>query len=98
MKQDTLNSIKDIGLCLKTLIKSRFNRDTKLIYSNTGRYKNLYISFYKNHTWQFYLEDRGTYYLIYLLKDSRVVRKDVIKKGETVDRFYTRILHFIRLI
>ena len=98
MKHDILRSIKDIGLCLKTLIKARFNKNTKVIYTSSGRYKSLYISFYKNHIWQFYIEDKVSYYMIYLLKDNKVAKKDVLKKGETIDRFYTRILHFINLI
>lgn len=98
MKPDILTSIHDIGLCLKTLVKSRFNKNVKVIYNSTGRYRSLYISFYKNHIWQFYVEDHVSYYLIYLLKDNKVIRKDMIKKGDTIDRFYTRILHFIRLI
>ena len=97
MKPDTLKSIHDIGLCLKTLIKSRFNKDTKAIYTS-GKYKSLYISFYKNHAWQFYIEDHIAYYLIFLLKDNKVIRKDIIRKGDTIDHFYTRILHFMYLI
>lgn len=98
MKPEKINNISDVGLCLKTLIKFRFNRDTKVIYNSSGRYKSLYISFFKNHAWQFYVEAHGTYYLIYLLKDNKIVKKDMIRKGDTVERFYTRILPFIRLI
>lgn len=98
MRPDILRSINDIGLCLKTLIKARFNKNVKLIYNSAGRYKSLYVSFYKNHIWQFYIEDRISYYIIYLLKDNSVIKKDIFKKGDTIDHFYTRILHFIHFI
>lgn len=97
MKKDILKSIRDIALCLQSMVKSRWNKNIKIIFTK-GRYQSCYFSFYKNYVWQFYVEDRTSYYMIYLLKNERVIKKDMIRKEEPVDRFYLRMSHFFHLI
>ena len=51
-RRERIGSIKDIGVCLQSIIKSRYNKNVKLIYTK-GLYKSLYVSFYKNYVFQF---------------------------------------------
>ena len=64
--RDYIKSIKDIMLCLQSMIRTRFNKQVKIIFTD-GRYKSAYTSFYKNYTWQFYVENKVAHYNIYLL-------------------------------
>ena len=96
--REYIQSISDIGLCLQTMIYNRYKKKTKPIYTH-GRYKSLYITFYRSsHVFQFYVEDRASNYMIYLLKNEKIVRKDVIHKRESIERFYIRMSHFFHII
>lgn len=97
MKRDIITSIRDIGLCLQTMIKTRYKKKTKPIYTN-GKYKSLFISFYKNQAWQFYVQDKSGYYLICLLRNERLVRKDIVRREELIERFYQKMIYFFRII
>lgn len=96
-KQEILKSINDIGLCLKSMIKTRYNKKVRLIYTS-GKYKSLFLSFYKNHVWQFFVEDRYNYYLVYMLKDDKVIRKSVLRKNISIDQLYRELTYFFNLI
>ena len=96
--RDIIKSIDNIMLCIQALIKMRFNKRTKIIYSK-GRYRSAHISFCKNpYVWRFYCEDQVSHYMLYLLKDDRIIRKDFIKKEELVNQFYTKLNYFFRYI
>ena len=95
--RDYIENIRDFGLCIQNLVKTRFNKDVKLIFTK-GRYKSMYVSFYKNHLWQFYIEDKQSCFEVYLLKDNKIVRKDTFLKKETVERFYQKMMYFFRMI
>lgn len=95
--RDYIKSIKDIMLCLQSMIRTRFNKQVKIIFTD-GRYKSAYTSFYKNYTWQFYVENRVAHYNIYLLKNDKIIRKDTILNNETVERFYQKMFYFFRHI
>ena len=96
--RDYIKDIKDIMLCIQTMIRSRYNRKTKIIFTK-GKYKSAYLSFYKsNYVWQFYCEDRLTNYMLYLLKEDRIVKKELIRKEELIDLFYKKLIYFFRLI
>lgn len=97
IKQEKIKSITDIGLCLKTLIKNRYNKNTKLIYTD-GRYKSLFISFYKNYSWQFYVQDKNGYFLVYLLKNDKVIKREMILRGEIMTNFYNKVSYFFKFI
>lgn len=91
---ETITSLTDVGICLRTIIKSRYKKNIKIIYTK-GRYKSLYISFYKSpYVYQFYVEDRSGQYRVYLLKDNRIVKKDAIRNNESIDNFYKKIRYF----
>jgi hypothetical protein len=93
--RDYINSISDIMLCLQSMIRTRFNKKTKIIYTK-GRYKSAYLSFYRNHVWQFYVEDKVNHYMVYLLKNENIVWKDFFNKKELVEHFYKKMLTFFR--
>lgn len=96
--RDVIKSIKDIGLVLQSMIKSRYRKNVKPIYTY-GRYKSLYISFYRSpYVFQFYVEDRRGYYSIYLLKNEKIIKKDTIYSEERIERFYQKLLYFFRII
>jgi hypothetical protein len=96
--RDIIKSINDIGLCLQSMIKTRYKKSVKPIFTK-GKYKSLYISFYRSpYVYQFYIEDRNGYYLTYLLKNEKVVKKELIKHEETIDRFYQKMIYFFRII
>lgn len=95
--KDYITSISDIMLCIQSMIHTKFNRRVKIIYTDS-RYKSAYTSFYKNYTWQFYVENKVAHYNVYLLKNNKIVRKDVILNRETIERFYQRMFYFFRLI
>lgn len=96
--RDIIKSIKDVGLCLQSMIKTRYNKNVKLIFT-TGKYKSLYVSFYKSpYVYQFYVEDRNGYYNVYLLRNENIVRKDMIKREELIERFYQKMIYFFRII
>ena len=97
-RQDCIKSLEDIGRCLQTIIKTRYRKNVKLIYTK-GKYKSVYISFYRSpYVCQFYVEDQHNRYMIYLLKNDKVVRKDTIKLNETVERFYQKICYFFQVV
>ena len=56
--RDYIKNLKDIMLCIQTMIRTRFGKKTKIIFTK-GRYSSAYISFYKA-PWviQFYCEDK----------------------------------------
>lgn len=96
--RDVIKSIKDIGLCLQSMIKSRYHKSVKLIFT-TGKYKSLYLSFYKSpYVYQFYVEDRNNNYTVYMLKNEKISRKDTIYHEERIERFYQKMLYFFRII
>lgn len=96
--QEKIKSINDIGLCLKTMIKNRYNKNTKLIYTD-GKYKSLHIAFQaRSKSWQFYIQDKNGYFIIYLLCDDSVMRKILIRRDETITNFYVKMSYFFRMI
>lgn len=96
--RDTIKSIREVGLCLQSMIKTRYRKNVKLIFTS-GKYKSLYVSFYKSpYVYQFYIEDKNGYYNVYLLRNENVVRKDMIKREELVERFYQKMIYFFRII
>lgn len=97
-KNDNIKSIRDIGLCLQTMIRNRFNKKTKVIQTDGSKYPSLYISFYKNHTWQFYIQDKVSYYIVFLLKNDKVVRKEIVRHNEYISTFHGKMMYFFRLI
>lgn len=95
--RDVIKSIKDIGLILQSMIKSRYHKNVKPIYTS-GRYKSIHISFYRSpYVYQFYVEDRHGYYLVYLLRNEKIVKRDTIYSEERIERFYQKILYFFRI-
>lgn len=97
MKKDTIASIQNLALCLQTMIKTRFGKKIKPIYTK-GKYKSVYLSFYRNHVYQFYAEDHGGYILVYLLRDDKVIKKDIIQKNDSIEQFYRKITPFFAFI
>jgi hypothetical protein len=96
--RDYIKDIKDVMLCLQTMIRSRYGKKTKIIFTK-GKYKSAYTSFYKSpYVWQFYCEDKVNCYMLYLLKDDKIIRKELIRKEELVDNFYRKLIYFFRLI
>lgn len=96
--RDYIKNIKDIMLCLQTMIKTRYNKKTKIIFTK-GRYKSAYLSFYKSpRVWQFYCEDKVNCYMLYLIKDEKLVRKEMIRKGELIEHFYTKVSHLFMYV
>lgn len=96
--RDIIGSIHDIGICLQSMIKTRYHKNVKIIFTK-GKYKSLYLSFYRSpYVYQFYVEDRHGYYIMYLLRNDKVVRKDIIKLEELIDRFYQKMIYFFRII
>ena len=96
--RDHIKDIKDIMLCLQTMIRTRYSKKTKIIFTK-GKYISAYTSFYKTpYVWQFYCEDKVNCYMLYLLKDEKIIKKDLIKKEELVDLFYKKLIYFFRLI
>jgi len=95
--KDFITRLSDIMLCIQSMIHTRFHKRVKIIFTD-GRYKSAYVSFYKNYTWQFYVENRVAYYKIYLLKNEKIVRQDIIRNNETIERFYQRMFYFFRLM
>jgi hypothetical protein len=94
--RDIIKTLEDIMLCLQAMIRNRFGKKTKIIYTR-GKYKSAYLSFYKNpYLWQFYVEDRVSHYMVYLLKNEKIIRKEMIRKEESVEQFYRKILYFFR--
>lgn len=97
-RRDYIKSLDDVGRCLQTIIKTRYKKNVKLIFTD-GKYRSLYLSFYKSpHVFQFYVEDRHGRYMIYLLKSDKVVRKDMIKNNETIEMFHKKICYFFNII
>ena len=98
MKPDKISKLEDIGLILQSMIKTRYYKNTKIIYT-PGMYKSFYISFYTHgYVWQFYVVDKHAYYMIYLLKNEKSIKKYVLCKNELISTFYEKISHFFRLI
>lgn len=96
--RDYIKSITDIGLILQALIKNRFRKTVKIIYTK-GKYKSLYVSFYRSpYVYQFYVEDHAGYYLMYLIKNDKIVKKELIRKEELVNTFYQKLGYFFRII
>lgn len=96
--RDYIKNIKDIMLCLQAMIRTRFGKKTKIIFTR-GLYKSAYISFYKApYVWQFYCEDKVNKYVLYLLKNEKIVRKEVINKQELVENFYRKLIYFFNLM
>jgi hypothetical protein len=95
--KDYINSLQDIMICLQTMIHTRFHKRVKIIFTD-GKYKSAYTSFYKSYTWQFYVENKVSYYKIYLLKNERIIRHDIIRMNESIERFYQKMIYFFRLI
>ncbi len=94
--RDYIKNIKDIMLCIQTMIRTRFGKRTKIIFTK-GRYSSAYLSFYKNpHMWQFYCEDKVNFYVLYLLKNEKIIQKEMINKQELVEWFYTKLGHFFK--
>jgi hypothetical protein len=98
-ERDKIKSLSDIGICLQTIIKSRYKKNVRPIYTSGGRYRSIYISFYRSpHVFQFYVEDRHNQFFICLLKNEKIIRKDIVKYNESIDYFYKRISYFFGLI
>lgn len=96
--RDIIKTIDDIMLCLQTMIRNRYNKKTKIIYTR-GKYRSAYISFYKSpYVVQFYVEDKVNCFMVYLLKNEKIVRKEMIKKEELVEQFYRKILYFFKIM
>lgn len=96
--RDYIKNIKDIMLCLQAMIRSRFGKKAKIIFTR-GLYKSAYISFYKSpYVWQFYCEDKVNKYVLYLLKNEKIVRKEIINKQELVENFYRKLIYFFNLM
>lgn len=96
--RDYIKNIKDIMLCLQTMIRSRYGKKTKIIFTK-GKYYSAYISFYKSpYVIQFYCEDKVNLYKLYLLKNEKIVHNDFINKKELIEHFYTKINRFFRFI
>ena len=96
--RDVIKSIQDVGLCIQAMIKTRYRKNVKLIFT-TGKYKSLYLSFYRSpYVYQFYVEDRIGYYNVYLIKNEKVVKRDYIKREELIERFYQKMTYFFRII
>lgn len=96
--RDIIKSIYDVGLCIQAMIKTRYHKNVKLIFTK-GKYKTLYLSFYRSpHVFQFYIEDLNGHYMIYLLKNEKIVKKDYIKKEETISMFYQKMIYFFRIV
>lgn len=92
--RDYIKNIKDIMLCLQTMIRTRFNKRTKIIFTK-GLYKSAYISFYKSpYVFQFYCEDRVSRYVLYLLKNEKIIKKELFNKQELVEQFYKKLIYF----
>lgn len=97
-KRDCIKSLDDVGRCLQTIIKTRYKKNVKLIFTN-GKYRSLYLSFYKSpYVFQFYVEDRHGRYMVYLLKNDKIARKDMIKNNEIIEQFYKKIRYFFNII
>lgn len=95
--RDYIKNIKDIALCLQTMIKTRYGKKVKPIFTS-GKYKSVHISFYRSpYVYQFYVEDRVGYYIVYLLKNEKIVKKDLLKKQELIETFYQKIMYFFRI-
>jgi hypothetical protein len=96
--RDYIKNIKDIMLCIQTMVRSRFGKRTKIIFTK-GRYSSAYLSFYKS-PWviQFYCEDKMNDYVLYLLKNERVAYKEIINRQEPIELFYTKLSRFFRII
>ena len=96
--RDYIKNLKDIMLCIQTMIRTRFGKRTKIIFTK-GMYYSAYISFYKA-PWviQFYCEDKMNNYKLYLLKNDRVAHKEVINKQELIEQFYVKLSRFFRII
>lgn len=96
--RDYIKNIKDIMLCIQTMIRTRFGRKAKIIFTK-GRYSSAYISFYKS-PWviQFYCEDKMNVYKLYLLKNERIAYTEVINRRELVEQFYIKLSRFFRMI
>lgn len=98
-KKDYIRSLEDIGRCLQVMIKNRTKKNVKFIITKGSKYRSMYISFYRSpHVYQFYIEDRHGRYMVYLLKNDKVVRQDYIKNNELIDKFYQKIQHFFSII
>lgn len=96
--RDYIKSIEDIGRCIQVIIRSRYRQKSKFIITK-GIYKSLYISFYKSpYVCQFYIEDRHDKYIVYLLKNDKIVRKDTVLKNELIEHFYKKLLYFFGVI
>lgn len=94
--RDIISSIEDIMLCLQAMIRNRFGKKTKIIFTK-GKYKSAYISFYRtSYVWQFYVEDKVNHYMVYLLKNEKIIKKEMIRREELVEQFYRKILYFFR--
>lgn len=94
--RDIIKTIEDIMLCLQAMIRNRFSKKTKIIYTR-GKYHSAYISFYRNsYVWQFYVDDKVNYYMVYLLKNEKIIRKEMIRREELIENFYRKILYFFR--
>lgn len=97
--KERIDSISDIGLCLQSMIKTRYKKKTKPIYNLRSRFKSMHITFYKSpYVYQFYVEDKTNQYNVYLLKNEKIVKKDSIQKGETLERFYTRMTLLFNIV
>ena len=95
--RDIIKSIYDVGLCIQAMIKTRYHKNVKLIFTK-GKYKSLYLSFYRSpHVFQFYIEDLNGHYMVYL-KNEKIVKKDYIKREETISMFYQKMIYFFRII
>lgn len=96
--RDYINSIKDMMICLQTMIRTRYNKKTKIIFTK-GLYKSAYLSFFRSpYVWQFYCEDKVNKYVLYLLKNEKIVKKEIFNKQELVEHFYRKLIYFFYII
>lgn len=96
--RDIIKSINDIGLCIQSMIKTHLHKSVKPIYTS-GLYKSMFISFYRSpYVYQFFVEDKKNYYKIYLFRNEKLVKKNVINKEERVEIFYQKMMYFFRII
>lgn len=96
--RDIIKSIYDVGLCIQAMIKTRYHKNVKLIFTK-GKYKSMYVSFYKSpYVYQFYIEDRNGCYMVYLLRNEKIIKKDFIKREELIERFYQKMIYFFSYV
>lgn len=95
---DKLSTLNIVCLIISTVIKSKLKKVATPLYGR-GKYKNASITFYKQgKLCQFLIQEYNNYYKIYLLKNETLVRKEILKKSDTVKFALKKILYFFEKI